>query len=432
MRRALGRVAALLAATSLMSFVALKPSEADNDTRTLKLYNIHTKEHAVITFKQNGQYVPGALRELNHFLRDWRADKEIEMDPYLFDLIWQVYQATGAQKEVYVVCGFRTPSTNSLLRSRSSGVAENSQHTHGKAMDFFIPDVPLAKLREIGLRMQAGGVGFYPESGSPFVHLDTGSVRMWPRMSHDQLAAVFPDGKTLYVPSDGKPLQGYSTALAEYKLTGTVRSVASLGVGNVRTGTEPRTAAPTQLALASETPGAVPLPRPAPDRRSRTGGGDPASAGRAPAAQAPAVLAYAGGNRGIDPFSIVTGSTQRTETASAAAFSVAALPPQSRPAIVEPERPATKDTLAALTFSGSADWSFWSGGGSTRQAAFVRLSTPDLRLDTPLAERPQRSYVAHFSATGQADLRTDRFDLAAPASVEVAEFIGGPTRLASR
>ena len=84
-------------------------------------------------------------------------------------------------------------------------------------MDFFIPDVPLAKLREIGLRMQIGGVGFYPTSGSPFVHMDTGSVRHWPRMTRQQLVRVFPNGNTLHVPSDGKPLPGYAEALAAYK-----------------------------------------------------------------------------------------------------------------------------------------------------------------------------------------------------------------------
>ncbi len=82
-------------------------------------------------------------------------------------------------------------------------------------MDFYIPDVPLEKIRTVGLRLQRGGVGFYPTSGSPFVHLDTGSVRHWPRMTHDQLAKVFPDGRTVHVPSDGVPLQNYALALAD-------------------------------------------------------------------------------------------------------------------------------------------------------------------------------------------------------------------------
>ena len=87
----------------------------------------------------------------------------------------------------------------------------------GKAMDFYIPGVPLKKLRDTGLRMQVGGVGYYPRSGSPFVHLDVGNVRHWPRMSRKELVAVFPNGKTLHVPSDGKPLPGFETALASYQ-----------------------------------------------------------------------------------------------------------------------------------------------------------------------------------------------------------------------
>jgi hypothetical protein len=87
----------------------------------------------------------------------------------------------------------------------------------GRAMDFFIPDVPLAKLRVIGMRLQSGGVGFYPTSGSPFVHMDTGNVRHWPRMSRQELIAAFPDGKTLDIPTDGKPLPGYAEALADYQ-----------------------------------------------------------------------------------------------------------------------------------------------------------------------------------------------------------------------
>ena len=87
----------------------------------------------------------------------------------------------------------------------------------GKAMDFYIPGVSLKKLRDTGLKMQVGGVGYYPRSGSPFVHLDVGNVRHWPRMSRKELVAVFPNGKTLHVPTDGKPLPGFETALASYQ-----------------------------------------------------------------------------------------------------------------------------------------------------------------------------------------------------------------------
>ena len=90
----------------------------------------------------------------------------------------------------------------------------------GRAMDFYIPGVPLEEVRAMGLRLARGGVGFYPTSGSPFVHMDTGSVRMWPRMTHEQLVRVFPDGKTVQIPTDGRPLQGYALALAEIRQRG--------------------------------------------------------------------------------------------------------------------------------------------------------------------------------------------------------------------
>jgi hypothetical protein len=94
-------------------------------------------------------------------------------------------------------------------------------------MDFFIPDVPLEQIRFAGLRLQRGGVGFYPTSGSPFVHLDTGNIRHWPRMTHDQLVQVFPDGRTVHVPSDGNPLPGYQLALADIEKRGNGDTAAS-------------------------------------------------------------------------------------------------------------------------------------------------------------------------------------------------------------
>ncbi|MET3756018.1 uncharacterized protein YcbK (DUF882 family) [Rhizobium binae] len=211
--------AALLAlAVSSPVFVSTR-SEAAGETRSLKLYFIHTGEKAVITYKRNGKFDPKGLEQLNRFLRDWRKNQPTKMDPRLFDLIWEVYRQSGSRDYINVVCGFRSPATNEMLRgrSRNSGVAEKSQHMLGKAMDFFIPDVKLATLRGIGMKMQVGGVGFYPKSGSPFVHMDVGGVRAWPRMSRDELVRLFPNGNTLHIPADGKPLPGYQQAMADYK-----------------------------------------------------------------------------------------------------------------------------------------------------------------------------------------------------------------------
>ena len=95
-------------------------------------------------------------------------------------------------------------------------------------MDFYIPGVSLEQVRIAGLRLQRGGVGFYPTSGSPFVHVDTGSVRHWPRMTHDQLVRVFPDGKTVHIPTDGRPLTHYAQALAEVRRHGATPSATLL------------------------------------------------------------------------------------------------------------------------------------------------------------------------------------------------------------
>jgi uncharacterized protein YcbK (DUF882 family) len=194
--------------------VAAGPAQSRESDRTLKLYHLHTGEKGEFTFKRNGQYDRAELVRLNRFLRDWRKEQPITMDPHLFDLIWSIYRESGSNGYIDVVCGYRTVGTNDMLRSRGRGVASHSQHSLGKAMDFFIPGVPLAKLRTIAMRFQGGGVGYYPTSGSPFVHVDTGHVRMWPRMTRQQLLAVFPRGDTLYLPADGKPLPGYQVALA--------------------------------------------------------------------------------------------------------------------------------------------------------------------------------------------------------------------------
>ena len=208
---------------------------ASAETRTLKLFFIHTKERAEITFKRNGRYDAAGLAKINKFLRDWRRNEPTKMDPRLLDLVWETYRASGARDYIHVVSAYRSPRTNSMLRSRSKGVATKSQHMLGKAMDFYIPGVSLKTLRNNGLKMQVGGVGYYPRSGSPFVHLDVGNVRHWPRMSRKELVSVFPNGKTLHVPSDGKPLPGFEQAMASYKSRKGSGSVA-VAYANTATG----------------------------------------------------------------------------------------------------------------------------------------------------------------------------------------------------
>ena len=206
----------------------LQTAVANGDTRTITMHHIHTGEDITITYKRNGRFDDAALKKLNWFLRDWRRNESITMDPKLIDVVWEVWRESGAEKPIEIVCGYRAPATNNMLRRRSKGVARDSQHTVGHAIDFYIPGASLEKMRYAGLRLQRGGVGYYPTSGSPFIHLDTGSVRHWPRMTYEQLARVFPDGRTVHIPTNGKPLPGYALALADIERRGNAPSATSL------------------------------------------------------------------------------------------------------------------------------------------------------------------------------------------------------------
>lgn len=221
LHQAKGLISQVFNVARVLPFVAAllfgQSNAANAETRTLKIYHVHLNERSVITFKRDGKYLTDGLNKLNRAVRDWRRNEPTKMDPRLFDLVWEAYKRSGATGYINVIGGYRSAATNSMLRKRSKGVAEKSQHVLGKAMDFYIPGVSLKKLRNAGLQSQYGGVGYYPSSGSPFVHMDVGNVRHWPRMSRSELLAVFPSGKTVHIPSDGKPLAGYDVALAQVK-----------------------------------------------------------------------------------------------------------------------------------------------------------------------------------------------------------------------
>lgn len=215
-----GRLRLPLVAASLCLLLAFVPLASAVSERTLTFHNLHTGETTTVTYKRNGQFIPEGLAQLNYVLRDWRRNESREMDPRLYDLVWEIYQQSGSRAPINIISAYRSPATNEMLRAQSNGVAQNSQHIQGNAIDLQFPDVDLTTLRNLALRMQIGGVGFYPNSGSPFVHVDTGSVRHWPRLSRNQLAAVFPEGHTLHIPSDGTPLPGYEEAQLAYQQRG--------------------------------------------------------------------------------------------------------------------------------------------------------------------------------------------------------------------
>jgi uncharacterized protein YcbK (DUF882 family) len=193
---------------------------ANGDTRTIRLYHAHTGESIEATYRVNGYYDPAVLEKLNWFLRDWRLGEATKMDPRLFDAVWEAYRGAGATEPITVVCGYRSPQTNAMLRARSRAVAEHSQHMLGKAMDTTMPGMSMEKVREVAMRLQMGGVGYYGSSN--FVHIDVGGVRSWPRMNYDQLVRLFPDGKTVHIASNGQTLARYEEARAELQARGSI------------------------------------------------------------------------------------------------------------------------------------------------------------------------------------------------------------------
>jgi uncharacterized protein YcbK (DUF882 family) len=229
-----GGTAAQLAVAAAFTAAWLVPNStesavANGDTRTILLSNQHTDESGSFTFMVNGVYDQAVLDKLNWFCRDWRLNEPTQMDPHLFDIVWEVYRESGSTQPVDVLSGYRSPQTNAMLRRRSRQVAEHSQHMQGKAMDAHFVDVSTARIRDIAMRMQAGGVGFYPTGITPWVHIDSGSVRYWPRMSREALTRLFPDGKTVFIPADGQPMPGYEQARAEIEARGGEVQVASGG-----------------------------------------------------------------------------------------------------------------------------------------------------------------------------------------------------------
>jgi uncharacterized protein YcbK (DUF882 family) len=211
-RAVLGASLVLISAAAWCSATPYR-ANALGETRTLSLYEIHTKESLTVTFKREGKYDQEALKQLNYFMRDWRRNEETKMDPALIDLIWTLHKQLGSQKPIHLVSAYRSATTNASMRRKGGGQAKKSQHIQGRAADIHFPDVPVKALRNSALVQQVGGVGYYPTSGIPFVHVDTGNTRMWPRIPRLELAALFPDGKTKYLPSDGKPI-----TLADYRL----------------------------------------------------------------------------------------------------------------------------------------------------------------------------------------------------------------------
>ncbi len=148
------------------------------EARRLSFNHLHTHERTALVYALGNDFVPTALTQLNHFLRDHYTQEVGQMDPELYHLLHRVRRELGTELPFHVISGYRSPHTNETLRTtRGGGVAKRSLHMDGKAIDVRLPGVTLTDLRDAALSLKAGGVGYYAQDD--FVHIDTGRVRSW-------------------------------------------------------------------------------------------------------------------------------------------------------------------------------------------------------------------------------------------------------------
>jgi uncharacterized protein YcbK (DUF882 family) len=177
-RRGLFSFCAAGAAGVVIGGVSPKQAEAALGDRTLTIYNTHTGEWLKnMVYWSRGRYLLSSLQDMSILMRDHRNDEVHRVDPRLCDILYRTQRLLGANGAIHMVSGYRSPKTNAMLAKNTTGVAKNSYHLRGQAIDVFIPGVRLGEIQKAGLWLKQGGVGFYPNSG--FVHLDSGPVRKW-------------------------------------------------------------------------------------------------------------------------------------------------------------------------------------------------------------------------------------------------------------
>lgn len=165
-----------LATVGAVLLLATEPA-LSIDERHLSLYHTHTGRSLEVVYARGGEYIEPALDRIEHFLADFRTGDSRTIDPELLDLIHDLRESLGTDATFEVISAYRSPATNDMLRGRSAGVAQNSQHVVGKAIDVRLQGVETERLRDAAIALQRGGVGYY--EASDFVHVDTGRVRRW-------------------------------------------------------------------------------------------------------------------------------------------------------------------------------------------------------------------------------------------------------------
>lgn len=166
---------------ALLTAMHLKPlawgKARSESERRVSFYQTHTGEALDTVYWAQGQYLPGALSEINYLLRDHRSGEVRAIDIGLLDLLNRIAGGLEANQPFHVISGYRSPKTNEMLAARSRGVATHSLHMDGMAIDIRVPGRDLRSLRDYAMSLKGGGVGYYPSA--EFVHLDVGRVRSW-------------------------------------------------------------------------------------------------------------------------------------------------------------------------------------------------------------------------------------------------------------
>jgi uncharacterized protein YcbK (DUF882 family) len=165
------------AAAGLHPLARALAATATPPVHRLKFYHIHTGEKLDIAYRERGALIPGALTEVNRYLRDFRTEQVHDIDVPLLDALHELFTTFDGRGNFEVISGYRSPHTNAVLRHVTTGVAENSLHIQGRAIDVRLTSAKTLALRDAALVLRRGGVGYYPESN--FVHLDTGAFRSW-------------------------------------------------------------------------------------------------------------------------------------------------------------------------------------------------------------------------------------------------------------
>jgi uncharacterized protein YcbK (DUF882 family) len=177
-RRLFLKASLLFAVSSLFPVPAFSYAKKTLPEGRLSLVNLHTHDKLTVKFRNAyGEYDPGALKDLNWVLRCHYTGQVHEIDKDVIEFVNLVDKRFGGGNEVEVISGYRSPEYNKKLISVGRGVAKNSLHLAGKAIDIRIPGVDLRKIRDEALNLKLGGVGYYKQSN--FVHLDCGRFRTW-------------------------------------------------------------------------------------------------------------------------------------------------------------------------------------------------------------------------------------------------------------